>query len=180
MITTARVHVQDHCFLIGDAGTADLPFDVLDWSSGIAGTMPTAMLVDAGIHSGTVTVAITVAAERPSLEASPEWATTDEWDDIAEVSIHLPDEDIALGQLQYPPAAGGLELPLLNSAGPGHYRFRMHVTGRDAEFEQAVEHSNVRFHVVAWPAPPSAPLVIKATSMCGYGLRLAQLGHRPD
>lgn len=173
MAAVAQVRVQDHCFLIGDAGNAAPPSEeVLDWSSGIAGTMPTAMLLDAGINSGTVSVTATVSADRAPLEAAQAWAATAEWDDIAEVSVYAPHGALRIGQLTYPPGTERLGLPLLSPDGAGHYRLRLHVSGRDQEFDQTAETSRVRFHIIAWPSSPSETLIIKATSMCGYGLRL--------
>jgi hypothetical protein len=55
---------------------------------------------------------------------------------------------------------------------------RIHASGRDRHYDQGVAESGERYHVITWPEPPSAALVIKATSRCGYGLRMNQL-HAP-
>lgn len=172
MPTTMRVHVQDHCLLVGDASDTALALDLLDWSSGIAGTMPTALLIDAGIQSGTVTVTAESRDERPPLETPHDWAATADWDDISEVSIDAPLGMLTIAQLHYPPGTEPGPAPILSSHGPGPYRLRLHVRGRDQQYDQVADHSDVHLHIVAWPGPATASLIIKATSRCGYGLRM--------
>lgn len=180
MAAVAQVRVQDHCFIVGDASDATPPFDLLDWTSGIAGAMPSALLVDAGIQSGTVSVTVTVTDDRPPLETPQQWATTAEWDDIAEVSVNAPQGTLTVEQLQYPPGTEPLSLPVLSPQGPGCYRLRLHAAGRDQQYDQIAEDSDVRLLIAAWPSPFSAPLIIKSTSMCGYGLRLSELQRSPN
>ncbi|MEU4164794.1 hypothetical protein [Actinoplanes sp. NPDC026670] len=174
MVATMQVVVQDHCFLVGDASEASPRYDLLDWSSGIAGTMPTALLIDAGIQSGTVTVSAAVCDERPPLEADHQWGATTEWDDIAEVSVDVPGGMLTLAQLHYSTGAEPPPPPILSTSGPGSYRLRLHAFGRDQQYDQVVDNSAVRLHIIVWPEPITAPLIIKSTSRCGYGLRVSE------
>ncbi|MBQ1052743.1 hypothetical protein KBX50_30345 [Micromonospora sp. C51] len=172
-----RVYVQDHVFLVADHDVA-IPFDTMDHSTGIAGVMESAALVSAGVDRGYVTVTIEALEHDAPLDTVDQWAALEDWEDVAEFSLFAPHGTLTVGQLEYPPHDIP-ELPSLSPHGPGHYRLRIHAAGRDKHFDQVVDAPGERFHILTWPAPPAPPLVIKATSRAGYGLRLAGLSNPP-
>lgn len=174
MADTASVYVQDHAFCVGDAGAAT-PFEIMDYSTGLAGMMESAALIYAGVDRGTVTVSVHVVESRPVLNMPEQWSELAEWDDVAEVSLYVPNGDLRVDQLEYGAHDPRIDLPVLSPFGPGHYRMRIHARGRDRHYDKVVEDSGESFHLVTWPHPPVPPLIIKATSWCGYGLRLCQL-----
>jgi hypothetical protein len=174
MTDTASVYVQDHSFLVGDVGAAT-PFEAMDYSTGLAGVMESAALMAAGVDRGTVTVSVDALASRPTLETPQQWALLAEWDDVAEVSLYVPNGDLRVDRLEYGPGVSRVDLPSLSPFGPGHYRMRIHARGRDRHHDKVVDDSGESFSLLAWPQPPAPPLIIKATSTCGYGLRLNEM-----
>lgn len=166
-----RLYVQDHGFLIADANV-DPDFSVLDYSTGLAGVTDAAALVAAGIDRGYVSVSAAVLDERPALDTSAQWALIDGFHDIAEFSLHADHGQLTVAPLESRADSTTETLPLLSPFGSGPYRIRLHASGRDRHYDQVVDDSGEHFHVLAWPEPVSAPLLIKATSRCGYGLRL--------
>jgi hypothetical protein len=170
MTTSVAVRVQDHSFFIGDRDAAT-PFDTMDYSTGIAGVMESAMLVAAGIDRGNVQVSVLATDHDPGLDQH--WDDLAAWDDVAEVSLYCPRGALTVERLEYGPFDPRPDLPVLSAHGPGHYRLRIFASGRDRDFDKVVDASAERFHIVAWPAPSTASLIVKATTRCGYGLRMS-------
>ncbi|WP_422733868.1 hypothetical protein ACN26Y_28515 [Micromonospora sp. WMMD558] len=173
MTQPVRVYVQDHGFFVTDRDV-DTPFETMDYGTGLAGVMESAVLVHAGIDRGYVAVTAAAVDERPGLDTAEQWDDLASWEDVAEVSLYVPHGRLTVEQLEQAldPRA---QLPVLSGHGPGHYRLRLHASGRDRHYDRVVDESGERFHFLAWPAAPTAPLVIKAGSRCGYGLRLNAL-----
>ncbi len=92
--------------------------------------------------------------------------------------LFVPSWYLTVAQLEYQPTETP-EFPVLSPHGPGHYRVRIHASGRDRHSDQVVEESGVRFNIIAWPATPIEAFIIKATSRHGYGLRKGQLEALP-
>lgn len=161
------LRTEDHNFIVGDGD--DMPIATADFSTGVAGAMHNCALICTGADRGPVTV----TAE--ALEAAPGLDSVDDWDDVAEISLTAPVGRLAVHQLLYLPGETPPELPVLSPAGPGTYRVRIHTRGRDAHYDQVVETPTEEYHLACWPAPPTGPLIIRATDRCGYGLRLAAL-----
>jgi hypothetical protein len=178
MANPASIYVQDHGFFVTDRDI-DTPFETMDHGTGLAGVMESAALLHAGIDRGYVTVSAQPMDHRPELDTDEQWAGLAAWDDIAEFSLYAPHGALTVEQLEYGPFDARPKLPLLSPHGPGHYRLRIHTSGRDHHYDQVIDQSGERFHIIAWPAPPAATLVIKAVSRCGYGLRLAALESPP-
>jgi hypothetical protein len=148
----------------------------MDFSTGLAGMMESAAMVHAGVDRGTVTVSVDAVDSRPELNTPEQWAALSEWEDIAEVSIYVPNGDLRVDRLEYGPFDARVDLPLLSPFGPGHYRMRIHARGRDRYYDKVVEDSGEAFYLVTWPQPPAPLLIIKSTSFfCAYGLRLGQI-----
>lgn len=174
MVGPTTVHVQDHGFVVSDHDVST-PFETMNYLTGLAGVMESAVLIHAGIDRGYVTVTTQPAAHSVALDTPEQWASLDAWEDVAEVSLYVPNGALSVEQLSYGPSETSPKLSLLSAHGPGHYRLRIHASGRDSHYGQVLHESEERYHFTAWPAPPAAPLVIKATSRCGYGLRLGAL-----
>lgn len=174
MTDTAAVYVQDHLFGVGDAGVAT-PFETMDYSTGLAGMMESTAMMHAGVDRGTVTVSVDAVDSRPALNTPKQWAGLAEWDDVAEVTLYIPNGDLRVDRLEYGPFDPRVDLPVLSPFGPGHYRMRIHARGRDRHYDKVVDDSGESFYLVTWPQPPVPPLIIKATSWCGCGLRLGQI-----
>jgi hypothetical protein len=173
---TAPVYVQDGSFFVSDSGVAT-PFETMDYSTGLAGMMESPALIYAGVDRGTVTVGVDAVDSPPALDTPQRWAAAlAEWDDVAEVTLYVPNGDLRVDRLEYAPGEPRVDLPRLSSFGPGHCRMRIHASGRDRHHDKVVEDSGESFYLVTWPQPPAPPLIIKATSwLCGYGLRLGQI-----
>lgn len=174
MTDSAPVYVQDHCFFVSDAGV-ETPFWTMDHSTGLAGMMASTAMMHAGVDRGTVMVSVDAVDSRPELSTPEQWAALSEWEDIAEVSIYVPNGDLRVDRLEYGPFNARIDLPVLSPSGPGHYRMRMHARGRDRYDDKVVEDSGEAFYIVTWPQPPAPVLIIKSTSSCAYGLRLDQI-----
>jgi hypothetical protein len=74
------------------------------------------------------------------------------------------------------------ELPNLTPAGPGTYRLRLHVRGRDRGWEEGAPEVPVEEHLLAvWPAPTAVGVVHKLTSREGQAgaARAAQAPELP-
>jgi hypothetical protein len=174
MPDTAPVYVQDHCFFLSDSSAA-MVFDDVDYSTGMAGLMESMALICAGVDRGIVTVTVDTAESRPHLDTPQQWAALAEWEDIAEFTLHARNGDLRVDRLEYGPFDARVDLPSLSPFGPGHYRIRIHASGRDLHYDKVVENSDESFYLIAWPEAPAAPLVIKSNSLHGYGLRFGQI-----
>ncbi|KAA9163648.1 hypothetical protein FPZ12_009105 [Amycolatopsis acidicola] len=157
---TAPVRVFKHSFVLGDARFPG-SFENLDHSTGLGGLGESFLLVRTGIERGTITVSAAAFVSRPGLDTPEERERLQEWEDVAEFSLAVPD-----GELRVRAHGGGVDLPRLSASGPGCYRVRVHARGRDVRHRDLPE-SEETYSVITWPEEPSPPLVIKATSRCG-------------
>jgi hypothetical protein len=162
MATTAhaQVHVSDHAFGILDHG--DIPIETADWSSGLIVLMSSGAFIYTGIDRGYVNVTVTV---QPDPIAEVDLAPNGQpWDDIVESSLTAPLGDLRVESYENGPVP---ELPLLSPNGPGSYRLRAHVRGRDTDYD-AVRNDPVEdYLLVIWPAAAQPVHVIRATDRCG-------------
>lgn len=179
MTGSAFVYVQDGGFLVSDSAVP-APFEMMDYSTGLGGIMPSTMLVAAGIDRGLVEVTAEALSSRPALNTQQDWETLAGWDDAAEFTLFCPHGDLRVDRLEYGPHDPRIDLPVLSAQGPGHYRVRLYARGRDRHRDQVVEESDESFRLLAWPAPLAPPLIIKSSSRCGYSLRFAQFGRSPQ
>lgn len=139
---------------------------------GLTETIPGFVVVYTGTNQGPVWVTVQVHQAAPPLELAS-------WEDVAEVSFTAPN-----GQTTIQEWGGDVhqELPNLTPAGPGTYRLRLHVRGRDRGREEVSPEEPVEEHLLAiWPAPPAPEVVHKLTSREGQAqaARAAQAPETP-
>lgn len=163
----ATVRVTDHNLGISDHG--GLPIETADYSTGLLVTMSVGALIYTGIDTGYVHVSVELRTEPPTR------VDADEWDDVVEASINAPHGKLRMHQMEYGPGDSPPALPILSHLGPGIYRIRVHVRGRDRYYDRVENNSDEFYHVLVWPADPVPSLIIRATDQCGYGLRLTSL-----
>lgn len=104
-----------------------------------------------GVDTGNVDVTVRVLEREPAtLDAG--------WEEAAEMSFRaLPGAPVALRGTE--PEAS---IRRLDAQGAGWYRVRVHSTGRSVESGNIVEDSSERYLILTWPAPESAPVVLRA------------------
>jgi len=167
MRESATVHVSDHAF--GAFDQYEIPIQTADWSNGLVVAMSSGAMVYTGIDRGNVRVTVELRDDEPSdIDPGP-------WDDIVEASVQSPHGELRVHLLEYGPVDLPPPLPLLSHHGPGPYRLRAYVRGRDLHFDAVREESEEDYLLLVWPADPRPALIIRATDHCGYGLRLASL-----
>lgn len=165
--STARVFVGDRSFGVFDE--YQIPVHTGDWSTGLIVTMSIGAMIYTGINRGYVQVTTVVR------DQAPEQIDAGLWDDIVEASVYTNHGELRIQCLDYGPENKVPELPLLSPNGPGHYRLRAHVRGRDLHPDAVCHESTEEYLLCIWPAEPTPSLIIRATDQCGYGLRLSDL-----
>lgn len=159
---SANVYVTYHWFGVTDQG--ELPVETGNWANGLVRAMSVGATIYTGIDTGNVRVTAVTREDAPAdIDPGP-------WDEIVETSIFS-----AHGQLRVDSPQTGLvdTLPPLSPHGPGSYRLRVHVRGRDTNTDGVQEEPTEDYLVIIWPAPQAPELIIRLTDRCGYGLRLA-------
>jgi hypothetical protein len=151
------VHCDHHTLLLVDAGTAQVRPAV--WHNGLVAGQRGAALITTGIHTGQVRVSAEV------LQSPPGQADTDDWDDVAEVSMQALTSSLVL---RGPTSASALNIPL---PGPGHYRIRVHARGRDANIDGVAFEPTEDYRIILWPAPPGPAAQHKLTDRYGATVR---------
>jgi hypothetical protein len=165
-------------FALQDGDTAP-PVESWDQSNGLAFTASVGATILTGEAWGPITVAVDVHDMVPPDAADPLafTATDQQWDDIVEISVICKDGPLRVCGL----SEGFIEgLPPLGPGGPGSYRVRVHVSGRDNPTMDAdgMPAPTDRFLLVAWPAPPRPQLLIRLTDWRGLNTRLSWLETR--
>ncbi|MEO3805965.1 hypothetical protein [Nonomuraea sp. B1E8] len=167
MDASADVRVSDHAFGLLDGG--DIPIETADYSNGLIVLMSAGALLYTGIDTGIVHVGLTLAA-RPPGDLAPDDNRGASWEDIVEASVHAPRGRLRLESLDAGPVT---DVPLLSGDGPGWYRVRAFVRGRDTRFDAVDDAPVEEHHLQLWPAPPAPAVLIRTTDRCGAGLRSA-------
>ncbi|MDI6104681.1 hypothetical protein QLQ12_39430 [Actinoplanes sp. NEAU-A12] len=167
MEKTATLEVHDRLFALADQ--SDMRFETADWSTGLIAPMNAGAAIHAGVYRGRVTVTAVASREEPPL------AGADQWDDIAEVSVNATAGALQVHQLQYGVTDAPPTLPDLSLDGPGWYRVRVYAHGRDVHHDAFEDDSGERYRIESWRHAPLPPLIVRATSRCGYSLRVSAL-----
>ena len=151
------VHSDHHTLWLVDEGAA--PLRPAIWHNGLVAGQRGAALIATGIHTGQVRVSVEV------LESPPARADTDDWDEVAEVSMEALTSRLVL---RGPASASALTIPL---PGPGHYRARVHARGRDANIDGVAFEPTEDYRIILWPAPPGPGGQYKLSDRYGATVR---------
>lgn len=164
MHRSTTVRVDDGSFLLSDAG--GIAPETLDFATGLIATMSRGAMICAGIHTGYVRVDATTTAGPPT---EPDASA---WEEVCEASVPAPHGRLRVGSLYDGPVSS---LPLLSPAGPGWYRVRACARGRDTARDAVQTEPTEDYLLVCWPAPPTTPVVLRATDRTGRGLRRSEV-----
>uniref|UniRef100_UPI003F497335 hypothetical protein n=1 Tax=Saccharothrix espanaensis TaxID=103731 RepID=UPI003F497335 len=155
--------MSHHHFLLADHGV-DGPSPrtlAAAWTNGLVACEPGVAVVLTGIHTGPVDVEVDLHDHAPPLYTEP-------WDNVVEVSLTAPRGAVVAGGIM---SRGTEGLPVLTHAGPGTYRLRVHVTGRDRAVDLSPVEPVESYRLTLWPAPPAGDVVHKSTDEYGTDLR---------
>jgi hypothetical protein len=151
---------------------------VLSENNGFVELRRSFVTVLSGCHTGYLAVHVENHWRPPELDI-------DDWDEVAEFSVLLKDEDLQVQtSMEGPPAA---PLPVLARA-PGIYRVRLQARGRDASLQaedKRLQDGVVREEhaVLAWPEEAGPLRILKTTDQVGRVNRIDKVKlerHQPD
>jgi hypothetical protein len=154
---TTEIWVNDAQYYLNDLDDSSQALGSLS-GSGLLVLLPGLAAVYCGTNLGPLRITVQVRQTAPPLDLAA-------WEDVAEASFTAPN-----GQAMIEEAGGPAhqELPNLTPAGPGAYRLRLHVRGRDQGWEEDTPEEPVEEHLLAiWPAPPAPEVIHKLTSQHG-------------
>ncbi|WP_409461719.1 hypothetical protein [Amycolatopsis sp. GA6-003] len=158
---TAGLYMSYGHFVITD-WSGPSPAPGLAASNGLVGADFSGAVVLTGIANGWVNVAVQL------LDTAPGLVETDDWDEVAEVSVDSEDGELVVhGRGEDPPPG----LPELAHAGPGSYRLRVHARGRDIAAHHNAEEPVETYRISAWPAPEAPEAVYKQSDKHGQEIR---------
>ncbi|MFF8934613.1 hypothetical protein ACF08O_07715 [Streptomyces paradoxus] len=156
---TALVHAEYHLFQITDP-QGPVADDLDASNTGLIGADGGAIEVTTGIHTGDVHVTVEPHSKRP--------IPAQGWEEIAEISCNSPSGELLVTSSTDDPA----DLPSLAYQGPGSYRLRVHVRGRDRAVDQTVLDEAVESYLIqSWPAAHQDALPVQATDTYGTQVR---------
>jgi hypothetical protein len=160
------VHASYHQFWITDQGrSAQVPGWPLNGLVLVAG--PGVAVVQTGIHTGPVAVAVEVYDSTPGDVAG-------EWDEVVEVSLTAPAGEVRVASIS---VHNRDSLPVLTGLGPGDYRMRVHARGRDTLIDGVPQDGPVEdYLIVTWPAAGAPEIVHRQSD--GYGASVRQAAAR--
>jgi hypothetical protein len=115
-----------------------------------------------------VAVAIEVRDARPT-------SVDLEWDDVVEINLYAAAGHVRLAALMSDVPE---TYPLLTPTGPGHYRVRVHVRGRDTDIDGVALEPFEDYLIQTWAARPQPDIVYRATDR--YGTELRQIWRPPQ
>ncbi|BCJ53384.1 hypothetical protein Asp14428_48590 [Actinoplanes sp. NBRC 14428] len=170
MSAAAKLITQDHLFALVDG--PEFPLESANWSTGLCAQMDVGALIYTGANKGRVTVEAAYAEIAPDIWSPNAWQDAQQWDDIAEVSVHAPHGNLEIHQLAYGPFDTPPRLPCMSADGSGTYRLRVYARGRDRHYDEIVDNTGEEYRIATWPAAAAPPLIIRSTSRCGYSMRV--------
>ena len=129
--------------------------------NGLADSIENAIIIHTGIHSGVVSLSAEVRSAPPT-------SVEHDWDDVVEVNLLAAGGHVRLAAVM---SDVPNSYPLLTPAGPGHYRVRVHASGRDTDIDGVAFEPFEKYLVQVWPAEPEPDVVYKATDRFGAELR---------
>lgn len=157
MSATANVHVGEQWFGLFD--TAGPMYEDLPWTNALLQVMSAGARFFTGLSAGYVQVTATPLATIPTN------VDVDAWEQVVEVSVRS-----VTGKLWVSTQDGPVDgLPMLGGHGPGDYRLRAHVRGRDTSFDGQTEPTE-QYLLITWPSPQLPQVIMKAVDRAGSGL----------
>ena len=108
---------------------------------GLATIHPPAVLIYTGVAGGVVNVSVEVREAPP---AAPE---LDGWDEIADFDFETVTGEMMVAATMF----SSPQLPVLTPDGPGRYRARLSVRGRDTSFDLTVTEPVEDYDLKVWP-----------------------------
>jgi hypothetical protein len=182
----AVVRVDDHGFELYDGAGGEVA--LAESPDGLVSVSEAGVAVVTGIAQGLVRVSVEVTDRGGGLNPQDRaWLDPGPWDDIVEVPVEVPNGGLRV-QGVLDAGAGGL--PVLSQAGPGSYRLRVHVRGRDGHAGPSPGQGEVgggpntaveEYLIVAWPCDPRPRVIIRATDRVGAAHRAAYVvSHREE
>lgn len=157
-----NVYVGDSSFGVFDA--EELLIESGSWANGLVRAMSIGAWIATGVSLGYVRVTAIAAASRP------ETIDPGSWDEIVDVSVYSPHGDLRVSSLEYGPVSA---LPVLSPHGPGTYRLRVHVRGRDMRRDRVQNAPTEDYLLISWPAEAAPEVIIRLTDVTGFELRLS-------
>ncbi|MBB5957425.1 hypothetical protein FHS29_004020 [Saccharothrix tamanrassetensis] len=165
----ALLRLSYHQFELVDRGMDGTSPPTLDaaHANGLVAAQRGAAVVLASIHTGYVDLSVDLHDHAPEPDTAP-------WDDVVEISLDAPHGEVRAAGLMSNPPQG---LPVLTHAGPGTYRVRVHVRGRDTAVDQVATDPVEFYRLSLWPAPAAPTVIHKQTDHYGATLRARALSH---
>ena len=142
-VGTADVSVEYHMFFVAEPGLARDAPSAGEITNGLVASAPGVAVIITGASSGLVT--LTTEVHR----SAPPRVTTQGWEEVVDHSIEALSGELRVACLMDDPPA----LPLLTPFGPGHYRMRLHVRGRDFAPDGVAFEPLEKYLLLIWPAP---------------------------
>jgi hypothetical protein len=150
------VRAWAHEFIV----TEEASLSLCGGSNGLVCAMERGARIFTGVYGGPVTCSVQLLAEpaRP-----PSAAEMKDWDDIVEISVLSTTGGLTLAAIEGEQPTG---FPVLSFAGPGSYRLRVHVRGRDLDTDGVAEDAweyddgvapepTENYLLQVWPATPA-------------------------
>jgi hypothetical protein len=154
------VPARYHSFYLADHAVFGPESPLVD-SNGLIAAQPGIAVVFTGIHTGGVALTAQAYDARPEPDVA-------NWDEVVELSMHAPTGRVIVTGVD---VDAPQHLPMLTPAGPGHYRVRIHVRGRDTAIDLVTEQPVEDYLVQTWPAAPLPATVLKQSDQYGASRR---------
>jgi hypothetical protein len=158
------IQASYHQFWLLDAGQNPVPRTrVGNGLIGVAG--PGVAKIWTGVSSGPVELQIQARTTVPPK------VDVEDWDDVVDVSLASHRGQVRAAALM---ADVSDRIPTLTVAGPGHYRIRVHVRGRDVATDATASDPVERYLIIAWPGMPAPDQVHRQGDAYGAEVRQIQ------
>ncbi|PKV82910.1 hypothetical protein [Streptomyces sp. TLI_146] len=162
----ARLGVESGQYFLfsPDTGMQALPGLPERVDNGVAVVADDGVCLLSGMDSGDIWLGVEVWEAPPPLDL-------DSWDDVVETTITSTTGELTPAEVNAEPDEEQVDWPNLAATGPGTYRLRISVRGRDAgadadyleEDEEPVEEHRLQ----AWPAPAEPDVIHQAGDRIG-------------
>lgn len=136
-------------------------------NNGLIATGLGSAVIHTGIADGQVDVSVEAYGSEPPL-------VLEDWDDVVEVAIDSPTGELQVRCLDDDPPT----LPNLASSGPGTYRLRVHVRGRDTAPDAATDDVTESYLIQTWPSADKQEIVHQQKDNYGTGMRVSVARNR--